>query len=114
MSDNLDDGAVLTYGYRIPDGAPLYPGDPGPGQLPRNDEKEREEDGSLILTNKWIRDLFKREPRRYYRTPCLNDKLYFHYKGFSKVQNMEQFVNMKCLYFEGNGCSSLKGLETNT
>ena len=39
----------------------------------------------------------------YYRTPHLNEKLYLHYKGFSRFKNMEMFTELKCLYFEGNG-----------
>ena len=60
-----------------------------------------------------MKDCFKKEWKRYYRTPELNEKLYFHYKGFSKLKNMEQFKDLKCLYFEGNGCKSMTGLEEN-
>jgi dynein assembly factor 1 len=75
---------------------------------------EREEDGSLVLSNRYLWEMFKREPKKYYRTPSLNDKLYLHYKGFSYIRNLEQFTELKCLYFEGNGCKSMKGLEQNT
>ena len=51
--------------------------------------------------------------RLYYRTPELNEKLYLHYKGFHKIKNLEQFKDLKCLYFEGNGTTSLLGLESN-
>jgi len=49
--------------------------------------------------------------KKYYRTPSLNEKLYLHYKGFSRMNNLDQFINLKCLYFEGNGCDSMLGLE---
>ena len=49
----------------------------------------------------------------YYRTPELNEKLYLHYKGFHTIKNLEQFTDLKCLYFEGNGCKKLAGLEKN-
>lgn len=58
-------------------------------------------------------ELFKKEWKKYYRTAELNEKLYLHHKGFSYVRNLEQFTNLKCLYFEANGCKSLKGLEKN-
>ena len=77
-------------------------------------EEERAEDGSLNLTKKYLRELLKTEWRKYYRTPHLNEKLYLHYKGFHKIANLAQFSNLKCLYFEGNGCDSLLGLEENT
>lgn len=67
------------------------------------EEDEKEEDGAPILTNRWLRELFKKEHRKYYRTPELNDKLFIHYKGFSYMKNLEQFTQLKCLYFEGNG-----------
>jgi hypothetical protein len=50
----------------------------------------------------------------YYRTPCLNEKLIFHFKGFNQVKNLEPFTNLKCLYFEGNGARKTTGLEQNT
>lgn len=37
-----------------------------------------------------------------------------HFKGFSKLRCMDLFPDLKALYFEGNGCDSLLGLETNT
>ena len=75
------------------------------------EEQETNEDGSKNLTKKWLRQLFKDNFRKYYRTPHLNEKLYLHYKGFSRMSNLDQFINLKCLYFEGNGCDSLLGLE---
>ena len=56
-----------------------------------------------MLTNRYLRELFRTEWRKYYRTPELNEKLFLHFKGFSKIQNLGQFKELKCLYFEGNG-----------
>lgn len=58
-------------------------------------------------------DLFKKEWKLYYRTFELNEKLYFHYKGFEKLENMHLFPDLKCLYFEGNGIKKIEGLEAN-
>ena len=79
----------------------------------RPDEPEKEEDGSLNLTNKYLYTLISGDKRLYYRTPELNEKLYLHYKGFHTIKNLEQFTDLKCLYFEGNGCKKLAGLEKN-
>lgn len=68
------------------------------------EEEEKEEDGSPILTNAFLKRLFKSDWRKYYRTPHLNEKLYLHYKGFHFIKNLAQFTDLKCLYFEGNGC----------
>ena len=81
--------------------------------VPDNSEEDKEEDGSQRLSNRFLYELFRKEWRRYYRTPELNEKLYLHYKGFSYIRNLSQFTNLKCLYFEGNGCKSLLGLEEN-
>ena len=67
------------------------------------DEDEKEADGSPILTQRYIKTMLAKEWRNYYRTAYLNEKLYLHYKGFSYFKNMEQFTDLKCLYFEGNG-----------
>lgn len=47
----------------------------------------------------------------YYRTFELNEKLYFHYKGFERIENMDLFPELKCLYWEGNGVSNIEGLD---
>ena len=52
------------------------------------EEEEKEEDGSPILTNKYLRELFAKNWRQYYRTAYLNEKLYLHYKGFSYMKNL--------------------------
>ena len=80
-------------------------------RMAEDDEPDSNEDGSKNLTKKYLRELFAKNFKKYYRTPSLNEKLYLHYKGFSKMNNLDQFVNLKCLYFEGNGCDSLLGLE---
>jgi len=82
-----------------------------------NDSMETDSStGGRNLTPKYLKDLFKKEWKLYYRTPELNDKLFLHYKGrfenilsnndfvgFNRIQNLEVFTDLKCLYFEGNG-----------
>ena len=38
-----------------------------------------------------------------YSTPEINDKLYLQYKGWSKVENMDEYTGLRCLWLEGNG-----------
>lgn len=46
-----------------------------------------------------------------YRTPCLNDKLYLHYKGYTKIENLDAFTGARCVWLEANGISVIEGLE---
>lgn len=39
------------------------------------------QNGTRQLTNHYLKELFKKEWKLYYRTAELNEKLYLHYKG---------------------------------
>lgn len=49
-----------------------------------------------------------------YTTPSINDKLYLHYKGFSRIQNLEAYTGLKALWLEGNGLTKIEGLDAQT
>ena len=61
------------------------------------------------MTKKVLLDICKK--LELYRTPELNDKLFLHYKGFRRVENLEEYTGLKCLYLEGNGLQKIEGLE---
>lgn len=63
------------------------------------------------LSERFINDLLKSDIRIYYRTRELNDKLYLHFKGFRKIENLEEFTGLKVLYMEGNAIDRIEGLE---
>jgi dynein assembly factor 1 len=46
-----------------------------------------------------------------YVTPSINDKLYLHYKGFRRIQNLDEYTGLKVLWLEGNGLARIEGLE---
>jgi hypothetical protein len=45
-----------------------------------NDSRDSDH-GGPSLSEKFFKDLFKKEWKLYYRTAELNEKLYLHYKG---------------------------------
>jgi len=51
---------------------------------------------------------------KLYGTPSLNDKLYCHYKGYRRIQNLEEYTGLKVIWLEGNGLSKIEGLEQQT
>jgi hypothetical protein len=64
----------------------------------------------MEMTKESLRRVCKEQ--KLYTTPAINDKLYLHYKGFTKVQNLDEYTGLKALWLEGNGLSRIEGLET--
>ena len=60
----------------------------------KNVEPEKK-DGFPIITKDYLRDLC--ESLKMYSTPELNDSLYLQNKGFIKIENLEDYFNIKTL-----------------
>jgi dynein assembly factor 1 len=61
------------------------------------------------MTKEWLKAYCKEQG--YYTTPSLNDKLFLHFKGFDRIQNLEAYTGLKSLFLEGNGLEEIEGLE---
>ena len=46
-----------------------------------------------------------------YETPELNEKLYLHYEGFRRIDNLQPYHQVKALWLESNALSEISGLE---
>ena len=80
---------------------------------PKLGEKKEDILSQHEMSRKAIDHILLNETKtKYYPVHELNESLYLHFKGFSKIDNLSTFKNLKALYLEGNKISKIENLDS--
>jgi dynein assembly factor 1 len=69
---------------------------------------ERDSSGKPLMTEEFICKLC--EFNSGYSTPSYNFTCYLHFFGFSKIENLTNFTNLRVLYLENNHLQKIENL----
>jgi hypothetical protein len=71
-------------------------------------ELERDDKNYVKMNNANLKEICLQNNQ--YEFPELNEKLYLHFKGFIKIENLEEYDNVKTLWLECNCLYKIENL----
>jgi len=61
------------------------------------------------MTTKKVQALCKQNGG--YNSPALNEKLYLHFKGWPRIENLDEFTGARVVWLEGNGLAKIENMQ---
>jgi hypothetical protein len=78
-------------------------------RLTSNDRPAVMEQDQLVMSKEEL--LKVALERDGYSTPSLNDTLYLHYKGYQRIENLDEYTGLKALYLHSNGLQKIENVD---
>ena len=67
------------------------------------------EDGKGYITKEWLKKVC--DAKSQYRTPRLNTQLLLHHTGISKIELLDEYININALWLQDNSIRKIENLD---